>query len=360
MISIALATAVDSQRDASQRKSAVALLACAGFDAAGKTLLAMIDPQQPVEIQSAAIRALAGMSDPSISAALVSADRFAAYSPVVREEVLAAILSSKDHLPGLLAALESGGVPSGAIDPLRRQQLTGHKDATIRALATRVFGVATTSDRGRVYDDYKSVVGLPPDSESGRAVFRKHCANCHRLDREGFAVGPDLFGIRNQAKAAILLHILIPEQEITQGFAAYVVETKDGRTLTGLIASETPVSVTLRQPLGKEETVLRSDIERLLSSKLSLMPQELEKVVSRQEFADLLSYLKGENVPRLTPPLIVTPDGRAAGGQRQFTLRVFQLLEFRRDLGQLFFQPRDLARLVHLLLGARQLQAQLL
>ena len=202
-----------------------------------------------------------------------------------------------------------------------------------------------------MYDDYKSVVGLPPDSESGRAVFRKHCANCHRLDREGFAVGPDLFGIRNQAKAAILLHILIPEQEITQGFAAYVVETKDGRTLTGLIASETPVSVTLRQPLGKEETVLRSDIERLLSSKLSLMPQELEKVVSRQEFADLLSYLKGENMRDSLPPLIVTPDGRAAGGQRQFTLRVFQLLEFRRDLGQLFFQPRDLARLVHLLLA---------
>ena len=120
--------------------------------------------------------------------------------------------------------------------------------------------------------------------------------NCHRLDREGFAVGPDLFGIRNQTKEAILLHILIPEQEITQGFAAYVIETKGGRTLTGLIASETTASVTLRQPLGKEETVLRSDIERLLSSKLSLMPQELEKVVSRQEFADLLSYLKGENV----------------------------------------------------------------
>ena len=274
----------------------MALLASAGFDAAGPALIGLIDPQQPAEIQSAAIRALAGMSDLSISVVLLSANRFAAYSPVVREEVLAAMFSSKAHLTGLLTALESGAVPPGTIDPLRRQQLTGHKDATIRERATRIFGVATTSDRGRVYDDYKSIVGLPPDSESGRAVFRKHCANCHRLDREGFAVGPDLFGIRNQAKEAILLHVLIPEQEITQGFAAYVVETKDGRTLTGLIASETTVSVTLRQPLGKEETVLRSDIERLLSSKLSLMPQELEKVVSRQEFADLLSYLKGENV----------------------------------------------------------------
>ena len=52
--------------------------------------------------------------------------------------------------------------------------------------------------------------------------------------------------------------------------------------------------MTHRQPLGKEVTVLRTDIERLASSKLSLMPQELEKTHTKQDFADLLAYLKGE------------------------------------------------------------------
>ena len=102
--------------------------------------------------------------------------------------------------------------------------------------------------------------------------------------------------MRNQPKEALLLHILIPEFEITKGFSAYVVETKDGRTLTGLVVSDTDTSVTLRQALGKEENVLRSDIERLESSKLSLMPQEIEKLMTRQDLADLLSYLKGENL----------------------------------------------------------------
>ena len=114
------------------------------------------------------------------------------------------------------------------------------------------------------------------------------------LDRDGFAVGPDLFGIRNQPKESILLHVLVPDHEITPGFGAYTVATKDGRVLTGLVASETPTSITLRQPLGKEDTILRGEIDELAASKQSLMPQGLEKNISRQEFADLLGYLKGE------------------------------------------------------------------
>ena len=113
-------------------------------------------------------------------------------------------------------------------------------------------------------------------------------------DPVGTPVGPDLIGIRNQPKEAILLHILVPEHEITPGFTAYMVSTKEGRVLTGLISSETSTSITLKQALGKEETILRQDIEELASSPLSLMPQGIEKTVNNQEFADLLSHLKGE------------------------------------------------------------------
>ncbi len=294
LVQLASDAAVDQAAPPEQRQLAVAMLAQAGNTSAGETLLALVDPRQSTEIQSAAVRALYLLESTAVTTHLLSAERFATYTPTVREEVLAGAFANKNYLPGLLAALEQGDIPPGAIAPLRRKQLTAHDDPAIRERATKVFGVSTAAHRGAVYDDYKSVLALAPHAENGQAVFRKHCANCHRLDREGFAVGPDLFGVRNQPKEALLLHILIPEHEITQGFAAYLVETKDGRTLTGLLASETPVSVTLRQPLGKEETILRSDIEQLVSSPLSLMPQEFEKAMSRQELADLVSYLKGE------------------------------------------------------------------
>jgi putative heme-binding domain-containing protein len=234
------------------------------------------------------------MTDPVISETLLAEDRFPAYTPQLRDEVLSAMLSSGQHLPGLLAALEAEIVPTSAIDSLRRKRLTDHRDPAIRDRAAKLFAAGQPGDRAKVYEEYKSVLALSPDPENGRQAFKKACAGCHRLDREGSPVGPDLFGIRNQPKEAILLHILIPEAEITPGFAAYALETKSGRVLTGLIASETPTSVTIRQQLGKEETVLRSDIEQLVSSKLSLMPQALEKSLTRQELADLVAYLKGE------------------------------------------------------------------
>jgi putative heme-binding domain-containing protein len=211
----------------------------------------------------------------------------------VREEVLAVILSNNETIEPLLAAMEREEIPASAVDALRRRQLTQHKDAAVRARAEKLFG-SVSGDRAKVYDEYKAVADLPGQSAPGCEVFRKHCASCHRLDREGFAVGPDLFGIRNQPKAAILLHILAPDHEITPGFAAYTALTSDGRTFTGLLAAETPTTITLRLPQGQEESLLRADLEELVASKLSLMPQGLEKNIARQELADLLSYLKGE------------------------------------------------------------------
>jgi putative heme-binding domain-containing protein len=261
---------------------------------AGEPLLALVTPRQPAEVQSAAIRAIKHLHDPALIGRLVQADRFATFSPALREEVLSALFSQPEYLGALLSAIESAAVPVGLIDSLRRSQLTAHRDPLIRDRAARLLATAAVGDRAKVYEDYKSVLQLAPNAANGHQVFLKVCANCHRLDRAGTAVGPDLFGIRSQPKAAILLHILIPEYEITPGFGAYLLETTDGRVLAGLLVAETPLRVTLRQALGKEETVLRSNIESLTLSKLSLMPQELEKTLSRQDLADLVSYLKGE------------------------------------------------------------------
>ena len=145
----------------------------------------------------------------------------------------------------------------------------------------------------KAFTEAKACLTLQPLPTNGRDVFKRLCAGCHRLDREGVAVGPDLFDIRNQPKDSILLHIVIPEQEVAPNFANYTCETRDGRTLSGLIAAESTSSVTLRQAQGLEETISRSEIVSLVASQLSLMPQELEKGLSAQEMADLLGYLKG-------------------------------------------------------------------
>jgi putative heme-binding domain-containing protein len=289
-------TALDSYQPLAARQAAVGLLAFTDYEHGGTPLLRVIDSGPPAALQIAAVRALGLQHDDRVAASLLAPERFARYSPQLRDEVLSALFSQSRHLPGVLQAIESGAIKPSAIDALRRRQLSQNRDSALRKRAEALFG-AVSGDRAKVYEEYKDVADQPADPVNGRAVFRRECASCHRLDREGYAVGPDLFGIRNQAKPAILLHILVPDHEITQGYGAYTVATRDGRVLTGLIASETATSIMLRQPLGKEDTILREEIDELSASTQSLMPQGLEKNISRKEFADLLGYLKGEGEP---------------------------------------------------------------
>jgi mono/diheme cytochrome c family protein len=231
--------AQDEAQPLGSRRAAVGLLAFADYEQAGESLLGLLDPRHPATLQSAAVRALGSHRDDRVAAELLAPGRFATYTPSLREEVMSTLISQSRHVPALLDALEKGRVPAGAVDALRRRQLTQHRDGDIRRRAEAIFG-SIAGDRAKVFESYKDVIGLASDPANGRAVFRRECASCHRLDREGSVVGPDLFGVRNQPKPAILLHILVPDQEITRGFAAYTVATKDGRVLTGLIASETP------------------------------------------------------------------------------------------------------------------------
>lgn len=277
-----------------RRVRAVGLMGLAGPRKSIPVLLPLLSKPEPSEIQTAVVRALVQPHNPGAAQALLSTNLWAGYAPGLRSTVLNALLARAEQLPGVLAALESGALPPGAIDPARRQQLLKHTDNTIRQRAEKLFAAAGPSDRVKAYEDAKACLALTPKPANGREIFKRTCAQCHRLEREGFAVGPDLFDIRRQPKESILLHLIIPEAEVNPTFTSYLCETKDGRTLTGILVADTPTSVTLRQAQGLEETVPRASLTRLEASALSLMPQELEKTMSSQELADLLAFLKGE------------------------------------------------------------------
>ena len=290
----AMATIADDDSAAIGRRiEAIGLLGFASSDRAGGALVALVAPGEPTAVQAAAVRALGHRRDDEIASELLAPDRFGSYTPSVRAEVLAMLLARSAMVRVVLETVEDGRVPIGAIDAVHRRRLGDDPDPEVRRRAEALFG-AVTGDRARVYEDYRDVLALTPVPSNGREVFRRECASCHRLDREGVAVGPDLFDVRNQPKAALLLHLLVPDHEIAPGYVSYNLAVRDGRVLTGLIASESPASITLRQPLGKEDTIPRDEVEELSASGRSLMPQGLENTINRQEFADLLAYLKGE------------------------------------------------------------------
>jgi len=207
--------------------------------------------------------------------------------------VLNVLLARRTQAEPLVSALESGELPTAALNVARRQILTKHPDAQIRERAANLFEKGEVS-RASALERANQALALAPKAEHGREVFRQLCATCHRLDREGVAVGPDLLDIRNQPKENIVFHIVAPEAEIAPAFTAYTCETKDGRGFAGILASETSSSVTIRQPGGAEETILRADLKALQALPNSLMPTGLDTAMTQQDLADLLAFLKGE------------------------------------------------------------------
>ena len=288
-----LRLARDGQVPAERRVRALRLLTHDEGAATGEVLLELVAADNSIEVQTAAARALVQPMRALLAPRLVQPEAWTSYTPGLRTVLVAAMAAQPRFVAALLDAIEAGAIPVGALTPAQRDQLRKARDEALRTRAEKLLA-APGGDREAAFQEAKAALKLKPDPQNGHAVFLKQCTVCHRLNQEGVAVGPDLFDIRNQPKEAILYHIIIPEAEVAPHFANYECETRDGRLLSGLLASESGATITLRMAQGVEETVPRASIVRLEASRLSLMPQEFERLMTLQELADLLGYLRGE------------------------------------------------------------------
>ena len=265
------------------------LMARLPWERSGQALLTLaLDDAQP-DLAAAALKAVVAYPKDKVSVSLLAA--WSRYTPARRDAVLGALLGVPFHVKGVLAAVEAKRLPASAFTGVRRRQVLAAKDPAVKALAERLL---TVSARPEALAEASKALALKPVPANGRAVFNAVCASCHRLDREGHAVGPDLFDIRRQTKENILFHIVNPEAEIAPAFTAYLAEAKDGRILSGILIGDTSTSISLRGPLGIETSLLRADLAKLEALPGSLMPTGLEAGLSKQQLADLLGYLKGE------------------------------------------------------------------
>ncbi len=293
VLAVAAKSAADSAAPISTRLLFLRLLARSTWDEAAAPLQQTLASATDDALRTAAIRSLATLDADRASGVIFAGGAWSRYSPVLRETILGALLARPKQLDGLLAAIEANELPAAALNPQRRQIFAKHADAAVRDRAAKLFA-ATETNRAASDAKAKAALALAPKAEHGRAVFKQLCATCHRLEQEGVTVGPDLLDIKKQPKENIVFHIVSPDAEIAPAFTAYACETKDGRAFTGILTSETPTSVTIRQPGGIDETVLRGDVKSLSALPGSLMPTGLDAAMSPQDLADLLAFLKGE------------------------------------------------------------------
>ncbi len=256
-------------------------------------LAALLRRQVPATVQQAAINAL-GRSDERRSAELLLS-AWRGYSPGLRSAVLDTLLSRSGGTSVLLASLEDSCTPPGEIDPAHRKRLLNHRDRAFRERAEAVFDqdeAPSSPSRQTVVDAFRPALKRQGDPTAGARTFQKVCAGCHRLGNTGSEVGPDITTLEDRSPEALLVAILDPNRAVEARYTSFNIALNDGRVLTGLIASETATAVTLRRQEGKEDTLLRTEIEAIAGSGQSMMPEGLEKDLTPADFADLVAYLR--------------------------------------------------------------------
>lgn len=264
-------------------------------------LAALLVPQAPGELQSAAAAALARIDDPRAPEALLAGWR--GHAPALREQILEGLLSRSAGVEALLARLEARQVAAADLGSTRRARLLRLPDAGLRARAERALAGAIDANRQQVIDALRGVLDAPGDAAAGAAVFAKRCAACHRLRDQGHAVGPDLAALTDNSPQSLLVAILDPNRAVETKFLEYTAATGDGRTLTGMLAAETATSITLLGQENRQQTLLRNEIETLQASGRSLMPEGIEKDLAPRELADVIAYVRSTGPPRKEFPL---------------------------------------------------------
>jgi putative membrane-bound dehydrogenase-like protein len=237
---------------------------------------------------------------PELAAALI--ERWGEFTPEIRRQAIDILLRRPEWSRALLDALESKKLTISELGTGQAQQLAGHPDKAIAARAVTLLsqgGGLPNPDRDKVLQALLPLAEKAGNAARGLEVFKANCAKCHRHGDLGESIGPNLTGFAVHPKEKILTEVIDPNRSVEGNFRQYTVATRDGQIRNGLLAAETRTAIELVDGEAKKHVVLREDIDEIIASNKSLMPEGFEKTLTTDDLTDLLEFLsaKGKYFP---------------------------------------------------------------
>lgn len=151
--------------------------------------------------------------------------------------------------------------------------------------------VNTSEQAKKILAGLKDIPWDSGDAGRGQKLFEKlGCARCHGGRR---ALGPDLTGVSKRfSRNDLFAAIVEPNRDISARYQTTSIETKDGKTLAGLIVYESIDGLLLRDAEHRTYRVEAADIASKQLQRNSLMPEGLLRESTPQDLADLNRYLQ--------------------------------------------------------------------
>jgi putative heme-binding domain-containing protein len=190
-------------------------------------------------------------------------------------------------------ALASGAIAKRDVPPYAARQLR-------RVVGPRFLDVWGPLDENagedRAYVRYRGMLTesalASANRANGQALFQRTCGACHKLYGEGGVIGPDLTGSNRGNIEYLLSNVLNPNAEVQDAYRMVVVTTRDGRTHSGNVVSETDRQLTLRVVGRDPVSINKAEIQSREATATSMMPPGLFDALVDREVIDLVSYLR--------------------------------------------------------------------
>ena len=245
-------------------------------------------------LRGPALRALGGYNDAKTPDAILAV--YSQLDAAQRRDALSTLVSRPAFAKPLLSAVEASKVAKTDLTADVMRQLRGLKDDGVKQQLTTLFGTfrESSADKKAEMEKYRRIYGAggsqPGNASAGRVVYNKVCAQCHTLFDAGGKVGPDITGANRTDLAYLLETVVDPNAVIPNEYRTSEIETKDGRSLTGVVKIMGDKSILL-QTANELVTIPREEIASQRQTELSMMPEGLLASLTDQEVRDLIYYL---------------------------------------------------------------------
>jgi putative heme-binding domain-containing protein len=134
------------------------------------------------------------------------------------------------------------------------------------------------------------------DVRRGQSIFNNPkfaCISCHSVGYRGGHLGPDLTSVGTiRTERDLLESIVYPSASFVRSYEPMIVLTRDGDDYTGVLRKDAADEVVLATGPETEVRLRRAEIAEMRPGTVSLMPQGLETMFTKQELADLVAFLK--------------------------------------------------------------------